>query len=66
MYMSVCHRLLVVFFVFDFQELKLKYYRLMIELCHHEKKYLSICQHYRAVFNTPKVKENIDMWKEVD
>ena len=47
------------------QDLKLKYHQLMIELCHHEKKYVSICQHYRSVFETPKVSENPSSWKEV-
>ena len=41
-------------------ELKLKYYQLMIELDQHEGSYLSICKHYRACYNTPKVQEDKD------
>ena len=29
------------------QELKLKFYQLMVENCHHESVYLEICKHYR-------------------
>lgn len=37
------------------QDLKLKYYKLMMELDEHEGSYLAICKHYRAVLNTPSV-----------
>lgn len=37
----------------------------MIELCQHDHKYLSICQHYRAVFDTPKIQDEEGRWKEV-
>lgn len=47
------------------QELKLKYYNLMIELCQHDHKYIAICQHYRAVFETPQIQESEERWKEV-
>lgn len=47
------------------QDLKLKYYRLMIELCQHDQKYLAICQHFRAIFDTPKVKQDEALWKDV-
>lgn len=40
------------------QELKLKYYKLMMELDQHEGSYLATCKHYRAVLNTPSVKED--------
>lgn len=40
------------------QELKLKYYRLMIELDQHEGSYLAICKHYRALYNTPCIQED--------
>ena len=48
-----------------FQELKLKYYQLMIELDEHEGSYLAICKHYKAVYETPEVRENADKMKEV-
>ncbi|XP_065660283.1 26S proteasome non-ATPase regulatory subunit 12 isoform X2 [Hydra vulgaris] len=40
------------------QVLKLKYYQLMIELCHNDSQYLSICKHYHAVYNTPCILED--------
>ncbi|XP_046394223.1 26S proteasome non-ATPase regulatory subunit 12 [Ischnura elegans] len=40
------------------QDLKLKYYRLMIELDQHEGSYLATCRHYRAVLDTPSIKED--------
>lgn len=46
------------------QDLKLKYYQLMIELCHHEGKYLPICRHYKAVFSTPCIQEDKEKMKE--
>ena len=47
------------------QELKLKYYRLMIELCQHDHDYPAICRHYRAIFDTPCVQEDETQWKAV-
>ena len=43
----------------------MRYYNLMIELCQHDNNYLAICRHYRAIFDTPKVQENEQAWKEV-
>lgn len=37
------------------QDLKLKYYRLMMELDQHEGSYLATCKHYRAVLNTASI-----------
>lgn len=37
------------------QDLKLKFYRLMMELDQHEGSYLATCKHYRAVLNTPSI-----------
>ncbi|CAG0902441.1 unnamed protein product [Darwinula stevensoni] len=42
------------------EELKLKYYRLMIEVDQHEGSYMSICKHYRAIYNTPGIKNDIE------
>lgn len=41
------------------EELKFKYYNLMIELDQNEDAFLSICKHYMAIYNTPSVKEDI-------
>ena len=40
------------------QDLKLKYYQLMIELDLHEGSYLAVCKHYRAIYNTPKIQDD--------
>jgi len=44
------------------QDLKLKYYKLMIELALHDGKYLPICRHFRAVFDTPCIQEDTEKW----
>lgn len=40
------------------QELKLKYYQLMIELDQHESSYLAISKHYRAIYSIPSIQED--------
>ncbi|KAJ8888512.1 hypothetical protein PR048_008003 [Dryococelus australis] len=47
------------------QDLKLKYYRLMIEMDQHEGSYLAICKHYRAVLNTPSIQQDPDQRHQV-
>lgn len=47
------------------QDLKLKYFRLMIELDEQESNYLSICKHYRAILVTPKIINNEEERKAV-
>lgn len=42
----------------EHQQLKLTFYQYMIELDQHEGTYLNICRHYRAVFDTPCIKED--------
>lgn len=39
----------------DAQQLKMKYYQLMIEINQHYSKYLDICRHYQAVFKTKSI-----------
>lgn len=46
------------------QDLKLKFYQLMIELCHNESSYLAICRHYKAVYTTPSIQEDQVKMKE--
>jgi 26S proteasome regulatory subunit N5 len=48
----------------DFQNEKLRFHKLMIQLDEHEKNYLSICRHYLAMYNTKIVKEDDDLLKE--
>ncbi|XP_076062072.1 regulatory particle non-ATPase 5 isoform X2 [Oratosquilla oratoria] len=38
-------------------DLKLKFYNLMIDLDSHESAFLSICRHYRAIYDTKSVQE---------
>ncbi|XP_074602360.1 regulatory particle non-ATPase 5 isoform X1 [Brevipalpus obovatus] len=40
------------------QDLKLKYFDLMIKIDEQDANYLNICKHYMAVFNTPMVRED--------
>ncbi|KAG0002628.1 26S proteasome non-ATPase regulatory subunit 12 [Modicella reniformis] len=42
----------------DVQDLKLRFYDLMIEYSLHENEYLSACKHYRQIYDTPSVKED--------
>lgn len=43
----------------SFQDLKLRYYKLMIELDDVDRNYLNACKHYRAVYNTPSIQEDL-------
>jgi len=47
-------------------DLKLKFYKLMIELDSHDHSFLKICQHYQAIYNTtpPKDEEKGEEEKE--
>ncbi|XP_033630522.1 26S proteasome non-ATPase regulatory subunit 12-like [Asterias rubens] len=47
------------------QEQKLKFYRLMIEVDQHDGAYLDICRHYRAIYDTPIIKDDPSKWKEI-
>ncbi|KAF8983431.1 26S proteasome non-ATPase regulatory subunit 12 [Entomortierella lignicola] len=42
----------------DVQDLKLRYYDLMIEYSLHENEYLNVCKHYRQIYDTPVIKED--------
>ncbi|CAN6655368.1 26S proteasome regulatory subunit Rpn5p [Trichomonascus vanleenenianus] len=45
-------------------DLKLRYYALMIKIALHDSEYLEVCQHYRAVYDTPRVEKDETKWKE--
>lgn len=47
------------------KELKLKYYRLMIEMCHHTEDFLQISKHYHSVYETSSVQRDEAKKKEV-
>lgn len=42
----------------EVQDLKLRFYDLMIEYSLHENEYLNVCKHYRQIYDTPIVKED--------
>jgi len=44
--------------------LKLRYYELMIKLDQHNASYLSVCKHYRQIYDTPRIKDNTDLMSE--
>uniref|UniRef100_A0A8C1YBX8 26S proteasome non-ATPase regulatory subunit 12 n=1 Tax=Cyprinus carpio TaxID=7962 RepID=A0A8C1YBX8_CYPCA len=46
------------------EDLKLKYYNLMIQVDQHEGSYLSICKHYRAIYDTPCILEDTSKWQQ--
>ena len=50
---------------FILQDLKLKFYQIMIEVARHEGSYLDICKYYRAMFDTPSVLEDKNKKHEV-
>lgn len=47
------------------QELKLKYYDLMIKIGLHESAYLDVCRYYRAVLDSPCVQADQEKSKQV-
>jgi hypothetical protein len=50
---------------FFLKDLKLKFYRLMIELDQHDGSYLAVCKHYLAIYNTQCIKDDAQKCKEV-
>lgn len=47
------------------QQLKIRFYKLMIELSEHDTEYLKTCQHYRQIYDTECVKGDEGWWKEI-
>lgn len=45
-------------------DLKLRYYELLIKIGLHNSQYLEVCQHYRQVYDTPRVLEDEKKWTE--
>jgi 26S proteasome regulatory subunit N5 len=46
------------------QELKLKYYKLMIEMDLHDKNYFDVCQHYQQMYQTASVQQDSQQMKQ--
>lgn len=49
----------------DVDDLKLKYYDLMIQIGLHDCEYLDVCQYYRHVYDTTSVHDDAAKWKPV-
>ncbi|KAK9451060.1 uncharacterized protein V1518DRAFT_412433 [Limtongia smithiae] len=49
----------------EVQDLRLRFYELMIRISAHEDNYLDVCKHYRAVYETPSVKTDESKWRDV-
>jgi len=47
----------------DFQDLKLRFYELMIRYYHHNNDYLNICKSYRSMYETKLVQEDSAKWQ---
>ncbi|CCJ29821.1 unnamed protein product, partial [Pneumocystis jirovecii] len=47
------------------EDLKLKYYELLIRIGLYEDNYLDVCKYYKAVYNTPSIIEDEFKWKDV-
>lgn len=47
------------------QDLKLRYYALMILWGLHSSKYLEVCKYYRQVYDTPSIQEDESRWLPV-
>jgi 26S proteasome regulatory subunit N5 len=48
----------------EFQDLKVRYFHLMIQYYSHQHNYFEICKCYMSLYDTPKVKENDTEWKK--
>ncbi|CAG8605921.1 7977_t:CDS:10 [Paraglomus brasilianum] len=46
-------------------DLKLRYYKLMIEHAVHEEQYLNVCKYYRNVYDTPVIQQDESQWREI-
>eukprot|EP00005_Dracoamoeba_jomungandri_P004397 CAMPEP_0174249920 /NCGR_PEP_ID=MMETSP0439-20130205/248_1 /TAXON_ID=0 /ORGANISM="Stereomyxa ramosa, Strain Chinc5" /LENGTH=461 /DNA_ID=CAMNT_0015329865 /DNA_START=15 /DNA_END=1400 /DNA_ORIENTATION=+ len=49
----------------EYQELKLRYYELVVQVLAHEKKNLEICKAYRAMYDTKIVQDEKKRWTEI-
>lgn len=48
----------------EYHDLKLRYYELMIKLDQHNASYLSVCKHYKQIYDTPRIKDNFALMSE--
>lgn len=47
-----------------FHELKVNYFKLMVQYYAHSQQYLEIYKCYQSIYNTPKIQEDAAQWKE--
>lgn len=47
------------------EELKLKYYKLLIRYHSHDNSYIDICRCYKAIYETDSIADNPEQWKPV-
>lgn len=48
----------------EYHDLKLRYYELMIKLDQHNGAYLSVCKHYKQIYDTPRIQANTTLMSE--
>jgi len=48
----------------ELEDVKIRFYALMIRVHAHESKYLDICKAYHAIYNTPKVQADESQWSK--
>lgn len=48
----------------DIQQLKLRYYRMLIDLNLADCNYITTCKHFKAVYDTPLINEDKIKWKQ--
>ncbi|CAM9406946.1 unnamed protein product [Discosporangium mesarthrocarpum] len=48
----------------DMQEIKIRYYRLMVQYNTHEKAPFDLCQDFHSIYDTPSIKEDKGQWQE--
>lgn len=53
------------FFDDSTEDLKIKFYELMIELDEHHQSYLAICKHYRQLLQTKAIQEEVNRRNDV-
>lgn len=46
----------------EHQDLKIRYYELLLRYHSYKKEYLEMCRDHQAIFDTPKVREDASLW----
>jgi len=48
----------------ELEDVKIRYYTLMIRIYVHENKYIDICKSYHSIYNTPKIQADESQWSK--